>query len=689
MLVRARALKSSRPFFKTVTQLTVLKNGNNKKRTITGAVCINRIYGIENKKSTKIYEMGAAMKELKLSTKIIIISVASVVAVALICFAAITFNNRIYSGISVAGVELGGKSADAAVELLEKEEFFTDIPDFTYEDITFSVDPQSINLKCDTVKTAQLAWEYGRDKNIFKRISNIFNLMLNPVELELQTSYDKEALEKIFDENLKDYRQPAIEPEIRLEGDKIYIKNGSGGLEVSEDKLNSDLSAVALGKTDNIELVIETVNPTAISADALHKEYAKEKADAEYTIENMRIKYKESEDGIDFDVEKAEQIINENLKSAKEYYIPLTIIKPDVTVEDIEKTLFGDCLGTYTSRYNPGEVGRTKNVSLAANRISGVVLKKGDVFSYNTIVGERTESRGFSNAKVYAGGEVVDGLGGGICQVSSTLYNAVLYADLEVIERVNHSLPVTYVPLGRDATVVYGSIDFRFKNTYENPIKITSSVGGGVLTISVYGKKESDKTVEISTQRVNTYPFSVKEEPDETIAEGTTKVKQSGSDGASVVTYKRVIENGSVISDKLIHTSVYSPITKVVLVPPVAEETAPVEETAPEQTDEAENNASDISGEPGAETENTDPAEDVTATPEHTDTDSSDNGSSAENGNTSPDNHSAEETLPADAESNTASASEEANGQTDEKTVEVSESPAAEKIEPEVSTSAQ
>ena len=126
------------------------------------------------------------------------------------------------------------------------------------------------------------------------------------------------------------------------------------------------------------------------------------------------------------------------------------------------------------------------------------MLKKGEVFSYNNILGERTEARGYSGAKVYAGGEVVDGLGGGICQVSSTLYNAVLFADLNVVSRTCHSLPVAYVPLGRDATVSYGAIDFKFKNPYDDPIKISAVSSGGVLTVGIYGKKQSDKTVEIS-----------------------------------------------------------------------------------------------------------------------------------------------------------------------------------------------
>jgi len=511
------------------------------------------------------------MKKLSLRSKIIIVSAAFVLVAVIACLTVIAFNNNIYKGVSVAGIDLGGKTVDEAHKVLAEETFFSELPAFVYDGREFTLDAEQIDLKCDNEKTAQIAHAYGRDSNFFVRIANIFNVMFNPVDLPMEISYNKQKLDKIFDEQLKDLRIPLVEPEIRLEGERLYIKNGSQGLDVSADKLKKDLAAVAAGNTDKIELVLETVNPTLISAQKLYDEYAKEATSADYTISDMRISYTDSVDGLDFDIAEAERIIQENVKNSREYFIPVTIIKPDMTAEQLDRSMFGDCLGTYTTKYNPAEIGRTKNVTLASNKISNIVLKTGDEFSYNSIVGERTLDRGFSNAKVYAGGDVVDGLGGGICQVSSTLYNAVLYADLEIVSRTCHSLPVAYVPLGRDATVSYGSIDFIFKNPYENPVKITSSVGGGVLTVSVYGKKTLDKKVEISTERLSTTPFSVREEVDQKLLEGQTKVKQAGSDGAVVNTYKKVIENGTVVSNKLIHKSVYSPITKVVLVAPAAE----------------------------------------------------------------------------------------------------------------------
>ena len=519
------------------------------------------------------------MKNISLKMKIMICSASAVLLAIILLLVAVACNQNIYKGISVAGMNLSGMSEEKAQAALEKEVFFSELPPFLCDGREFEILPESISLKCDAEKTAQIAREYGKSTNPFVRIGNTFKFMFSPVEIPMAVSYDEAALSTELDKYISDLRTPSAEPEIRVEEDKLYIKNGSQGLDVNKDKLNSDLADFAAGNKNKIELVIETVKPTPISAQGLHEQYAKEVVNADYSIENMRISYTESSDGIDFDIAEAEKIINENLKNSHEYFIPLEIVKPEKTIESIDAELFGDCLGTYTTRYNPGEIGRTKNVNLAARSINNIVLKKGEVFSYNNILGERTEARGYSGAKVYAGGEVVDGLGGGICQVSSTLYNAVLFADLQIVTRTCHSLPVTYVPLGRDATVSYGSIDFKFKNQYDEPVKISASSGGGSLTVSVYGKKTSDKKVELYTERISTIPFETVERPDETIPEGTTKVKQAGSDGAVVKTYKKVTENGKVISNKLLHTSRYNPINKIILVPPVVE--APSEEVPP------------------------------------------------------------------------------------------------------------
>lgn len=158
-------------------------------------------------------------------------------------------------------------------------------------------------------------------------------------------------------------------------------------------------------------------------------------------------------------------------------------------------------LSSYTTKYNAGQRARTNNVSLAAKTINNYVVKPGETFSYNKVVGRRDPSRGYKEAPIFVGGAVEPGMGGGVCQVSTTLYNAVLLADLTVVERHPHSKIVAYAPAGRDATVAYGSLDFKFRNNYTHPVTIKTTMGGGSLSVSVWGDASDKKSVTVTTAK--------------------------------------------------------------------------------------------------------------------------------------------------------------------------------------------
>ena len=161
---------------------------------------------------------------------------------------------------------------------------------------------------------------------------------------------------------------------------------------------------------------------------------------------------------------------------------------------------FPDLLSEYSTQYYASNRNRTTNLILAANKINGTVIMPGEIFSYNKVVGARTIAAGYKEAPIYVQGKVVDGLGGGICQITSTLYNAVVYANLEVTQRSNHQFVPSYVTASRDATVVYGALDFQFKNNRNYPIKIVCSVFGGIANFKIFGlKQENDYEVEISS----------------------------------------------------------------------------------------------------------------------------------------------------------------------------------------------
>ena len=170
-------------------------------------------------------------------------------------------------------------------------------------------------------------------------------------------------------------------------------------------------------------------------------------------------------------------------------------VRPALVAADLGK--MGVVLASYTTDYSSSPSARWHNVELAASKVHGILLAPGEEFSYNKVVGPREARYGWQNALMFEDGEVVPGMGGGVCQVSSTLYNAVLRADLKVTARQNHSIKVKYVRPGSDATVVYGALDFRFLNTTDGPVMILARTRRGELTLNLYGTKPVGKQIEI------------------------------------------------------------------------------------------------------------------------------------------------------------------------------------------------
>ena len=169
--------------------------------------------------------------------------------------------------------------------------------------------------------------------------------------------------------------------------------------------------------------------------------------------------------------------------------ISFAITEPELSTEQLTSMLYRDVLGSYTT-YGGGSSGRIANIQLACGSCNDVILNPGDIFSYNDTVGERTIERGFQSAPVIANGQLVPGIGGGICQVSSTLYAACLNAGLEIVERYPHSKPVAYIPSGMDATVSWGILDYKFKNNTEYPVKIQDSYANGAIFVQILGTRE-------------------------------------------------------------------------------------------------------------------------------------------------------------------------------------------------------
>ncbi|MDD2586720.1 MAG: VanW family protein [Syntrophomonadaceae bacterium] len=248
--------------------------------------------------------------------------------------------------------------------------------------------------------------------------------------------------------------------------------------------------------------------------------------------------------------------------------VPIVVIDQYPVADEEDLKVMGE-LSTYATWYNVNEIDRSHNLYLAASSINGYVLAPGQTFAFNKIVGPRTVGTGFRDAMVIVGEKFEPGLGGGICQVSSTLYNACLLAGLEIVERHNHGLAIAYVPLGLDATVAYGLQDFKFRNNTDYPIYIHSSAGRGKLTINIYGHLDYKKSIKLSHVVDRVIDFQEITEMRPELQPGETKVEHGGVPGYVVRSFRSYYDDkGQLIKQEQLATDRYRPLNKLVYTGP-------------------------------------------------------------------------------------------------------------------------
>lgn len=528
----------------------------------------------DNKQEPLMVESGMD-KKMKENIKRCLLIVAIIIGIVFLICAVLwgmtLANDKIFPGIFVNGTNVGGMSTSEATQFLnEKYENISDLQVVVYcDDKRISFTGNDIGIKFDSEEAANIAYQTGRSGGFFEKIWNGLYYRFVEQEVEVLAKCDLLKIDSQIAKLTKEIKNPVIQPEYIRQGDRLLVKTGVSGRAVDEAKVRNDiLKNFTYLEEDIVYSNTEIISPKGINIDDIRSKIKTEVQNAAYINDTGVLV--EQVIGIDIaDLEEAKKIAESVDEEGMQFSIPLLITLPEVTTQQVLDQLFIDELSSYTTYFNVNEKERTENVKLSANFINDVILMPGQEFSYNTTVGERSIERGFKNAKVYSQGQVVEGLGGGICQTSSTLYNAVVKADLEVLERRNHSLPVSYVKLGTDATVVYGTTDFRFKNNQKYPIKITAKISGGSLTVKILGiDTNPDRTVEFRTETLSVLPYAVKEIVDESLTTGQRIVTQSGKKGYKVRSYRVTKENGEVVKEDLIGTDTYSPVAEIVKVGP-------------------------------------------------------------------------------------------------------------------------
>jgi vancomycin resistance protein YoaR len=415
-------------------------------------------------------------------------------------------DQTIYPGVSVNGVQLGGKNIDEVYGILKNEneqigscKLNLHFPqDAALKVVTF----KTVGIEVNKNKIWQEAYAQGRSGSWLTKFKTRWSLRSKGHNLPLYLSLDKNLAVKVLEE--------ASQP--------WYVEAKDARFEITPH--------------DEILIVPE--------------EYG-EKIDTELAVNSLAKKI--------------------NMDTDEEFHLSLQFkkIRPDKICQDLEA--YGICgmLSRFGTQFNSAKNNRSNNIQLAASKLDFVLLPPGEIFSFNEFVGPRTKERGYTEADIIQNNRFVPGVGGGICQVSSTLYNAALLANLEIVERYNHSRVISYVEPGLDATVVYGSRDLRFKNNSEGYLIINLAVTKGQIICKIFGKTEQDCKVVIKSflERQVSPQTVYKEDP--SVPQGQYIVEDDGVSGCVVRVERQVYDHkGKLIKKEVISKDYYPPLARVI-----------------------------------------------------------------------------------------------------------------------------
>lgn len=238
--------------------------------------------------------------------------------------------------------------------------------------------------------------------------------------------------------------------------------------------------------------------------------------------------------------------------------VPAAVTRQTLGIDDISTVM-----GHYLTRFPVTDRDRNFNLKLAASKLNGVVLRPGDEMSFNATVGERSEKEGYKIAHVITAGEMVDGLAGGTCQISTTLFGAAFFAGLDIPRTINHSRPSAYTPLGFDATVVWPNTDLKLKNPYEFPVVIHYRVANGEAVVEILGKPRPYDKIVFERNVLESTPFPTEERLDEEIPKDVTSIDQAGFNGYKLERFRKFFKDGKLVKTNK-WTVEYKPVTEYV-----------------------------------------------------------------------------------------------------------------------------
>lgn len=548
-----------------------------------------------------------ASQKKKTGKIILLCSIAAVLVVSIVLLLLTLFtppkdDGLILDNVFAAGVDLGGMTLEEAKTALRKATSDTypkvDMV-ITILDETITLSPKDTGVLLNVDAAAQAAYNFGRtgsasDRQKDKNLAQTSSYQVPIIEhLNLNTKYLEQTLDAIG----KKYSTTLIQPSATISGTAPSLEQDAYDTTIAYQTLSVfvgsaeySLNVKALHQqildAYNINLFQVTANcsivsPNAVDVDALFQQYCTTPVDADID-ENYQITPEIYGYGFDLEAVRS-QIASAEYGTTLE--VPLHFIKPNVTEEDLSKNLFQDILGQTTTTVS-GSTDWLINVIQACEVLDGTLIKPGAQFSFNGLLGQPSSAKGYVKVPTYVGKELLEVMGGGISQVSSTLYCSAIQADLTIVERKSHTFAPNFITPGLDADVQYGKVNLVFNNSTDYPIRIQASVEDGKLSIALIGTNTRNYSVSIFTENIREYtPVTLIQglAPDNPEGYISGDILVPGIAGCDVITYKTYqYSDGSSDSQEFEIAQTHYEKRNEVIVQIIIPEPDPTEPTEPE-----------------------------------------------------------------------------------------------------------
>ena len=519
---------------------------------------------------------------------------------------------RLAEGVTIAGVDVGGMTTEKAVEALRAraDKLEDDPVVFTAGADRFAIKPSQLGVEADWRAAVAAARNEGEG---FGPVRGFRRLHVRVFGSEVQppVSVYNAALDFKLGQLGKAIDRGHVEASLVRKGLKILVVPGQSGRQLDHEASGPLIvralaslrrgTPVALPVTvDPADVTAEQLAPvaaqarTALSAPVrlaygetrwrlprwriaellslpgsgskklaiagpgaeryfgrLSKAVGREPTDAGFAVTSGGIRVVPAKDGLEVDVPRTAKAIlaaavSHGNRTAK---LSVAVSQPERSTADAKGMGINGVVSSYTTTYG-GTPGRLHNVQLVAQLIDGALIAPGSQFSFNGTTGERTAEKGFEEAPVIINGELKNGLGGGICQVSTTVFNAAFDAGLQIDQRTNHALYISHYPTGRDATVNYPDLDLKITNDTRHWLLLRTFVGSGSLTVNFYGTPQSRRVESETADLVTTGPVPVEKIDDPSMFKGETAVDIVGSPPRATSVQRKVyLENGTLLHD--------------------------------------------------------------------------------------------------------------------------------------------